>query len=208
VRLSELSQASGLSPATIKFYLREGLLPPGHPAGPRRAEYGPAHLHRLRLARSLTELGGLPLATVRAVLAAIDDPERSLDDVLGVAHGALALPVVGPDAAEARGEVDAYLLQRGWRPAPAQAPARDALAAALVALRRLGWKVDATVFAPYAELVDRLAATELATVPASGSREQAVERAVVGTVVFESALVALRRLAHAHHSARRFEGEG
>lgn len=48
-----------------------------------------------------------------------------------------------------------------------------------------------------------MAGWELRTVP-TGSRAEAVKGAIVGTVVFEAALVTLRRLARAHHSALRF----
>lgn len=77
----------------------------------------------------------------------------------------------------------------------------------MVALRRLDWDVAADVFSPYADAVDRLAAFEIDYVATTASRADAVEAAVVGTVVFEAALVALRRLAEAHHSARRFATE-
>ncbi|MGH9125433.1 MAG: hypothetical protein ACRDZ8_12015 [Acidimicrobiales bacterium] len=40
--------------------------------------------------------------------------------------------------------------------------------------------------------------------PSGDDRDRTVEEAVVGTVVFEAALTALRRLAEAHHSALRF----
>jgi hypothetical protein len=48
--------------------------------------------------------------------------------------------------------------------------------------------------------MDEIAANELAYVAGMESREAAVEATVVGTVVFERAMVALRRLAQEHHS--------
>ncbi len=42
------------------------------------------------------------------------------------------------------------------------------------------------------------------TTRATSSRTETVEAAVVGTVRFEAALVALRRLAEEHHSAGHF----
>jgi DNA-binding transcriptional MerR regulator len=208
MRLSELSRVSRVSPATIKFYLREGLLPPGEPTGSRRlAEYGQSHVHRLRLIRALTEVGGLPLGAIRDVLAAIDDPGLGMHDVLGVAHSALAINPKGAtrstDLHAARSEIDNYLAGLGWHVPAVQAPARDALAAALVALRQLGWRCETDIFTPYARLADRLAERELDIIPTDAPRDRTVEAVVVGTVVFETALVALRRLAQAHHSARR-----
>ena len=211
MKVAALSRASGVSVATIKYYIREGLLEPGSPTAPNQAEYGDEHLHRLRLVRALMEVGGLGVAAVRAVLDAISDPELSLHGLLGVAHQALGPPPdqdpVPEDVVAARAEVDAFVHGLGWQ-VDAGHPARRALADALVALRRLGRDYPPQVFQRYAEVAGELAAWELETVT-TGSRSEAVEGAVVGTVVFEAALVALRRLAQAHHSAVRFaEAQG
>jgi DNA-binding transcriptional MerR regulator len=206
VKMAALSRASGVSVPTIKYYIREGLLEPGIPTAPNQAEYGDEHLHRLRLVRALMDVGGLGVAAARAVLDAIGDPTLSLHALLGVAHRALGPPPdpgpVAPDVLRARADVDGFLQDLGWQ-VDAAHPARRALADALVALRRLGRDHPARVFQTYAEVADGLAGRELQTVP-SGPRAEAVEDAVVGTVVFEAALVALRRLAQAHHSALRF----
>ena len=209
MRISELSRASGpgVSIPTIKFYLREGLLPPGRPTGPKQAEYSEDHLRRLRLIRTLTEIGRLSLRQVRSVLERMDDRRRPLHELLGVAHRASGPPPSEDpppaDVVQARAEVDRFLADLGWR-VSRDAPGRTALAEALATLRRLGRDADAAVFRPHARAADRLAAHEVGTLAGTGSRAEAVEAAVVGTVVFEAALVALRRLAHEHHSARRF----
>lgn len=208
MRISELSRRSGVPVATVKFYLREGLLPPGQATAPNQADYAEEHLQRLRLVRALLEVGGLPLAAVRAVLAAVDDRRTPTHDVLGRAHHALGPRDPGPvaeDVTAARAEVAAFLDEREWH-VDAAAPARRALADALVALRRLGRQVGVEVFEPYAEMADALAARELSHVNDQGkSRADLVEAVVVGTVVFEAALVALRRLAQEHHSALRWQ---
>jgi DNA-binding transcriptional MerR regulator len=210
VRISELSRASGVPVPTIKYYLREGLLPPGSPTAPNQADYGDAHLHRLRLVRALMEVGGLGVAAVRAVLDAIADDRLPTGAVVGLAHRALGPPPdAGPvdeEVARARAEVDHFLDELGWR-VSRDAPARRALADALVALWRLGRDATAEVFRPYAMAADELAADELASVPTGRPRAETVERVVVGTVVYEAALSALRRLAQAHHAATRFRGD-
>ncbi|PZS20439.1 MAG: MerR family transcriptional regulator [Pseudonocardiales bacterium] len=207
MKVSELSRASGISVATIKFYLREGLLPAGDPTAANQASYGPAHLHRLRLIRTLTHVGNLSVVQTRAALAAIDDPALSTHDILGVAIDALPHALERADASEdgaqARRDADEFVDSLGWQASPG-APARAVLADALLALRQLGREVGPDVFAPYADLADALAAQELATIPADAPRDETVEAAVIGTVVFEAVLVALRRLAHGHHSAQRF----
>ena len=206
MRISELSRASGISVATIKYYLREGLLAPGAATGRNQADYDERHVHRLRLIRVLLEVGGLGVAAARAVLDAVADPDMGMHDLLGVAHRALGPPAqrstAPDDVVQARLEVDGLLADLGWE-VDLGHPARRALADALVALRRLGFDHAVEVFTPYAEVADRLAVAELATISPT-SRARAVEGVVVGTVVFEAALVALRRLAQARHSALRF----
>lgn len=206
MRISELSARSGRSVATIKFFLREGLLPPGAATSATRADYDEGHLHRLRLITTLVDVGGLSLGAVRDVLTAVDDPDTSWHDMLGVAHHALALrsaePSPSPELATATSEIETFVAQRGWLVKPG-APAIAALAGVLVSLRQLGWRVDADVFTAYAAAVDDLARWELSQTPARGSRTRAIESIVVGTVVFETALCALRRLAEEHHSALR-----
>ena len=210
MRISELSRASGVPLPTIKYYLREGLLPPGSLTAPNQADYSDAHLHRLRLVRALMEVGGLGVTAVRAVLDAIADDRLPMRSVVGLAHRALG-PAgdsgpVPEEVVRARAEVDRFLEDLGWQVSP-EAPARRSLADALVALWRLGRDVGTEVFRPYAKAADELAAFELASVPTGAPRAETVERVVVGTVVFEAALAALRRLAQAHHAAIRFRGD-
>lgn len=201
MRISDLSRQSRIPIPTIKFYLREGVLPAGSRTGPNQATYGEAHLRRLRLIRVLIDVGGLSLAAVRRVVDALGDDGLPLHDVLGVAHRALEKPVLsdGPNVGAARREVDAWIAARGWD-VTADAPARDALTSTLVALRGLGWLVGPRVFDRYAGHMDEIAANELAYVAGMETREAAVEATVIGTVVFERAMVALRRLAQEHHS--------
>jgi DNA-binding transcriptional MerR regulator len=210
MRISELSRRTGVSVASIKYYLREGLLAPGESAGAtNQADYDESHVHRLHLIRTLLTVGGLSVAAVRDTVHALDAPDVDRHLLLAVAHTALPTPAGGareqptPDVLQARTDVAAFLDELSW-PSAADAPARLMLADALVALRRLGRDVEADVFAPYARAADELADAELASMPTDSPPERMVEDAVIGTVVFESALVALRRLAHGKHSADRF----
>jgi DNA-binding transcriptional MerR regulator len=208
VKMAELSRTSEVPVPTVKYYLREGLLPPGVPAGPNQAEYGEEHERRLRLIRVLREVGDLGVAQVRKVLKAIDNQALSLHAVLGEAHHALGSPrqpaVISDELAWAKGEVDRFITELGWRVSP-EAPARWILAEALLALRRLCGAQGPEIFAPYAEVAERIAAAEVGAGPEHGSRAETVEWMVIGTVVYEAALSALRRLAQEHHSALRFD---
>lgn len=207
MRISELARRSGVPIPTIKYYLREGILPRGTRTAPNQAEYGDEHVHRLRLVKALTEVGGLSLEATRSVLAAADDPDMPIHEVFGVAHSRLRLSSPHPQQSkaleEARDEVDRYLARLGWR-VKANAPPRQDLARALVVLRGLGWEIGAEVFDPYARVANEIASWEIAQLPEDAPRARRIEGVVVGTVVFEVVLTALRRLAEEHHSAARF----
>ncbi|MDQ4005433.1 MAG: MerR family transcriptional regulator [Actinomycetota bacterium] len=207
MRISELGRASGVAIPTVKYYLREGLLRPGEATAWNQAEYSEEHVRRLRLIRALAEIGGLKLRDIRAVLDAIDRERLSIHDLLGVAHHALG-PAASEDdrsreARQARKEVDRFIAVLGWR-VSRDAPARRTLARVLLTLREMGWEAGPELFEPYARAVEGLARREVGAVDSGGSRTEAVHQAVVGTIVFEPALLALRRLAQEHHSALAF----
>ena len=210
MKMSELSVACDLPIPTIKYYLREGLVPAGVHTAANQADYDEGHVHRLRLIRALVEVGELPIATVGAVLAAVDDAQRSTHELLGVVHHALAFGRPPPEADTHDGvvvEIQQFLANLGWQVSH-HAPATHELARVLTMLRCLGWNVGAEVFAHYARAADQLAAWELEQIGHQESRPRAVEGVVVGTVLFEAALVALRRLAEEHHSSLRFAPGG
>ncbi|MFC9487519.1 MerR family transcriptional regulator, partial [Streptomyces hydrogenans] len=83
MRIGELSRRTGVSVPTIKFYVREGLLPAGRLTSPNQAAYDETHVRRLRLIRALMDVGGLSVAAVREVITAVDDPERPVHALLG-----------------------------------------------------------------------------------------------------------------------------
>jgi DNA-binding transcriptional MerR regulator len=203
-RIAELSRRSGVPVPTIKFYVREGLLPAGAVTAPNQAAYDEGHVRRLRLVRTLVEVGGLSLAQVADVLAAVDDDALPLHDALGRAQDAMvARRRAAPDGHERRrAEVDAFVRSMRWRVRP-DAAVRDSLADALGVIEQAGWAIPLAAFRERAEAAAAEAAGELATLEGLG-RVEAVERSVVGTVGFELLASALRRMALEDASARRF----
>lgn len=199
MRISELSQASGVPLPTVKYYLREGLLMPGRATSRTRAEYGPEHLERLRLVRALVEHGGVGIAGVRSVLDALAAPPPSRHDFLGVAHW--ALPTTGDDA-EPSAEVTALVERLGWQVWP-QAPAARALGAALAAAREAGVGVDEARLQRYAEAMHAVAECDVEHALGAPTPEEAMHAVVVGTVMLDPVLVALRRVAQEAVSAQR-----
>jgi DNA-binding transcriptional MerR regulator len=206
VRMSELSARSGVAIPTIKYYLREGLLHQGEQVAATRAEYDDSHLRRLRLIRALIEVGKLPIAAVKKVVAAIENESLPFHQMLGTAHYAITPqvePEQTPEWEAARAEVDALIADLGWEINP-DAPARNVLTQTVTRMRALGLGDD---LHKYAEIADKLVREiDLNAIPMSDDREAAVEALVLGTVLYGRALEALRRLAQESESARRFGG--
>ncbi|MGW0557226.1 MerR family transcriptional regulator [Streptomyces sp. NPDC002926] len=126
---------------TIKYYVREGLLPAGQLSSPNQAGYDDAHERRPRLIRALLDVGGLKVAAIAEVLAAIDDPGRSCTRCWArprtpiVPRYADSEPDAEPEGA--REEVRELIARRGRR-VDDGTPAVEALAAAPAALDRVG----------------------------------------------------------------------
>jgi DNA-binding transcriptional MerR regulator len=211
VQLSELSERSGVSAASIKYYLREGLLPPGATVTARKAEYDEDHLRRLRLVRALLTVGGMSVAQARDVLAAAHDPAFDRHDRLGVAQYLLPPHVTPPSQEspegavwnERRAEVLALLRDDlGWHLHDG-APALDALTEALITLNSLGYATSTESLREYATALHPIAETELQIIDEHPVIEEAIEAVVAYTVLYEPVLLSLRRLAHEDVSARR-----
>ena len=208
MRISELSRVSGVPVATIKFYLREGLLPEGVRTSPNQAQYDDAHVQRLRLIRALVAGGGLTLATARDVLRHIDEPPPATLDLLATAHRAVAPP--RPDHIDTMTAL-AALRRWGWSACVAAAETDPdlvddglvAFAAALAALDEAGFTVEPDRFDVYADAMMTVARAEIDDIP-TDSAAAAVRYVVLGTVLVEPVLLAMRRLAQREASAARF----
>ena len=206
--MKELSEASGVPLPTIKFYLRERLLPAGDRTHPNQADYSQAHLRRIRLIRALIEVGGLSVATARAVTALLDLPGQSLHNVLGLAQHAMAPTVIHADQedfGEARARIDALVDTLGWHVSPDN-PGRDGAADVLTTIAALDQPGLAQVLEPYALAAESAARADLAAVAqagAGGDLDAMVETAVIGMVVGETLTLHLRRMAQEHVSSQR-----
>lgn len=211
MKLAELSERSGVATATIKYYLRERLLPPGRRISATQAEYDEEHLRRLRLVRALIQVGRIPVATAREVLGAIGD--ETLDHHMRLGAAVWALPH-GPEPEEADSATltayrtaDALLEQLGWdfcKEVGREAPPYRTLVSAIATMVRLGYPCDVAQLLPYARSAAELAVSDLDLVERYEAEEEQVEAAVAFTVLYEPALLSLRRLAQAEESNHRF----
>lgn len=205
MKIAELSSRSGTSVPSIKFYLREGLLPAGESTGRNQAEYSDEHLHRLRLIRALMDVGGLSVAAARDVIAAVDTPDLPGHFLLGAASyplTRLARRDAGrPDWLAARAEVVTLVRQLGWYVEDGS-PGIDLAADAVAAMRGLGQDDLVNCLPTYAKAAEEIAAEEVGAVVKRQEPARMVEGVVVGTIVGEALFNALRRLAQQDASAR------
>ncbi|MGP9018334.1 MerR family transcriptional regulator [Streptomyces sp. BR1] len=211
MRLSELSEQTGVPAATIKYYLREGLLAPGRRITATTSDYDEEHVRRLRLVRAMIQVGRLPVATVKEVLGHVDDDSLGRTIRLGAALWALPqAPEPEEDdeiVREAHGEVEKVIQTLGWTNAQALStisPAHRSLVLAVAALRRLGYTWDAELLMPYAELMHQAAVRDLDYVETQPTERERIETAVAATILVEPVLKALHRLAQEEESARRY----
>lgn len=103
LKMSELVEASGVPGATIKHYLREGLLPEPIKTSRNMAWYRPETVERIKLIRRLQEERFMPLKAIRKVLDEDPDQAEALLEVEdSILERALASERTRTSAAEVR----------------------------------------------------------------------------------------------------------
>ena len=223
MRLAELSRRSGVARSTIKFYLREGLLPAGDPTARNQASYGERHLERLALIRALREVAGLPLEVITRVTGELDRVLAhgwdSDADPIGEAFRAIYAPPQRDRSAEdqvelekLRVEVRELLSSLPWTLSEEDHYFVDELADGLLQVRRYlypDFPVAGIAF--YADAAWRLSEAEFAyahggaRVPTRERGDDLAEptrRAILATILFDRIFGALRRCANSMRSMR------
>ncbi|WP_107656734.1 MerR family transcriptional regulator [Nocardia suismassiliense] len=209
MRIAELSRSSGVPPATIKYYLREGLLRPGVRTHHNQVDYGEEHVNRLRLIRALVDIGGISISAAAELLTVLDSGSLSAREALGEALYALGgrrSPVGAEQQEAAEADVDALLTRRGWQIGD-ESPARHTLTDVCAALRQLGHADVLGVIDDYAAAAEAVAAVDVGLVRDEPTVERMTETAIVGTILGDTMLSALRRLAQEHISGMLLSGE-
>ncbi|MEU4732889.1 MerR family transcriptional regulator, partial [Streptomyces sp. NPDC023588] len=218
MKISELSRRTGVPVASIKYFLRQGLLPAGRATAATIAEYGDEHAQRLRLIKALTTLGGLSIAATRDVLGAVAQAHSS-EGALGAVSYALPVPVpVAAQRAEgheeeneadatAAAEVAELLTALDWQ-APGTSPNVKGLTAALKELRRLDAQYAPGELAAYARLAESVARLDLERAAGLDDPVALAERAVIVLAIGAPVFEMLRRLAQEDQVRRRVAGDG
>ena len=106
LRIGELARRTGVSIATLKFYLREGLIQPARKTSRTMSLYGPSAVARVRAIKELQQQRFLPLDVIRETL---DRDRRAPDDLAAAEAIASVLARHGGKRSRSRDE----LLERG-----------------------------------------------------------------------------------------------
>jgi DNA-binding transcriptional MerR regulator len=174
MRLSELAAATGIPVATVKYYLREGLMPPGRNVTATRADYGAAHVRRAETIQTLRKVVGLSVAQVRAIVALIDEGADRIEIMKGLQSVIQGLGAPAPGRTEGGNRVVAV---RGWPDVPTAA--RAALDDHLDEMARLGVAVPDSTLEAYSAAVDAIARIDVGSAAAE-DLEGLVTSAAVG----------------------------
>jgi len=202
LRISQLAATTGVPVATIKYYLREKLLHDGVLTSATQARYDDSHVRRLKLIRALIGTAGLSVSATREVLLGLESPPESGHDLLGIAHHAVTR--AAPD------DVDLSSAQKlldrwGWGAERCDRDTQAGLAMALHGLSEAGFDAPAALLDRYAAAMQDIAEADVESVP-TDSAEAAMQHVVLGTLLMEPVLLAMRRLAQQSASFRRLAG--
>lgn len=192
MRISELVDRTGVPLATVKYYLREGLLMPGRSTGATQAEYDDAHVERLGLIRALIDVAGLSVKHAKAVIDVIEHPESDMVRTIG-----RALEELPP-----YGESDAAQYPRARRAIEALGQVYDPdyaavaqMERALAAAEAAGVPMTDDRLHAYGKAIMELAEFDIANMSTTDPAD-AIKYAVLGTALYEPVIAAMRRLAH------------
>lgn len=194
MRMAELSARSGVPIPTVRFYIREGLLPAGKLTSPNQATYDETHVRTLKLIRTLVHVGGLSIPRARQVLAHVTAEDAELYPTLGKVQYSLTPDDADAPDHDAENRVRALIAEQGWSVRPDN-PARRTLAHAVETLMRLGQDDVVAKLGLYAEAAEHLARREVDDLLGHDSVEGIAEGVIAYAVLGDAVLSALRRLA-------------
>lgn len=223
MKLNALAATTGASTATIKYWIREQIVPPGTLRNQTTAVYDTEHVYRIRLIRTLRERFDQPIADIRRLTEMLDDETVPIVTIMDACqHIAAGLGAVGTDTVPGAGtETDAsqhqdtvseLLSLTGWP--DVTSTARTALADTLREVEEHGTPYSAGRLATYATALAGIAEEDLAYVGdnsddndddnvAEPHRDEIARRVLVGTRAQTRVLLAMNNLAHASTAIRR-----
>lgn len=85
MKMKELERVTGVGRETIRYYIREGLMPAPERPKPNVAIYGAAHVKRLDLIKRLQQERFLPLSLIKTIVTSeADNPVAGFEAFIGL----------------------------------------------------------------------------------------------------------------------------
>ncbi|MDO5513362.1 MerR family transcriptional regulator [Corynebacterium sp.] len=205
--MAELSQTSGVSVPTIKYYLREGLLPPGRHVKTNQSLYSRDHLTRLKLIAVLSGIARLSLAEIKLVLGELDGPGTVVDTMAAMQNALVGRSTRDVEAHEdeARAMLGEIVDERRWN-VRRGSEAYEAAVRALARLHTTDLSWDRDMIAEYASHAEAMGALDVRTLSLEGSSDDLLVQMVTGTLLRRQLVDALILLAQ-QHTTRQMMGE-
>ena len=196
MKISEAARDGGVTVSTFKYYLREGLVPEGTRLSGNQTAYADEHVQRVRLVRALIETGGLSIEKAKAVVSTIDSPQDSLAVTFEAAQQSLAGTgsSTAPPSRDSLSRVAALAAEQGWKSLGGN-PGTEVAARVLDGLAAIGFDPSDEYLTAYASAATTIARADLAALTTRTRPDLVAELMVVGTVLGDSLVAGLRRLA-------------
>ncbi|WP_377002257.1 MerR family transcriptional regulator [Corynebacterium nasicanis] len=197
--MAELSSTSGVSIPTIKYYLREGLLPPGRHTRANQARYSEVHLTRLKLIAVLSGIARLSLAEIKVILAELEGPGSVIDTMAAMQNALAGRPSreAEPHTEESRAILDAIVDERQWI-VRRDSAAYEAAVRVLAELHTTDLHWDGAMIAEYAAHAEAMGALDVQTLNFNGAPDDLLVQMVRGTLLRRQLVDALVLLAQQH----------
>ncbi|MCF2574024.1 MerR family transcriptional regulator [Brevibacterium sp. UCMA 11754] len=215
MKLSALARESGVSTASIKYYIHVGILRPGLKRNATTSDYSQAHVDRLGLITCLRRELSSPIESIAALTRAIDDESLENIELMGICQR-LALeasnvlksaagssspsePEPEPAPKTIENDIRDILQELGW---PDISPTAVAsMAGVLEELSDSGYPVGRDTILRHIQALAEIAARNTTPITDSLSRDRICVEVVRGITMHNRLLVATSALVHASLSA-------
>lgn len=195
MRLQELSEITRMPIASIKYYLREGIVPAGRLVTATRAQYDDGHVRRIRTIQTLRNVNGLRVEQIRAIVELVDRGASRVEIMKALQREVQALGDPVPGRTE---EGNAVVRLRGWPDVPTAA--RGALDDHLEEMARLGVPLPEDALEVYSRAVDLIAHVDVGDAASAADLDTLVTKAAAGMHMHSQLVLRLLALAQASRS--------
>lgn len=204
MKLRELAERSGVSTASIKYYIRLGVLPAGEKKNATTSVYDESHLHRLTLITWLRRELDLPMSAISELTDSIADESISNLELMGLSQN---LSVTTSGEPPRRGskpgfavEVHEALSCLDWPDISVSAV--DRVATALKDLSDAGYEVGAAFVLRHARALAEIARENTFPITDGLSRDEICLAVIRGVTLHNRLLLAMSALTHAAMAAQ------